>query len=384
MKVVYVAPRFHTNQIPIIEGWKHRGDSVYFISQYQGKTEDYSVLTPVVLGYAPLSSFINKLYQKILQKDKESANIEYFQTHYGFPAKRSLRKLLDQIKPDIMILRDRSIYNVRVYRLGHKMKIPCILYNQTPLWESEKVKNDLLHRLIRKNSPLYRFTPVLGKKEGGTVRGNSFYIPFAMKTAVSIQDLEKKREKKSEKIRILCIGKFETRKNHLMLLETFLTLYKEFSIELYLVGEVSTNHHRTYYKKVNEFICRHHLEECVITKVNLSRTEVMAEYMEADLFILPSTKEFASISQLEAMSYALPVICSDENGTANYVENGINGYLFKDNDQESLCRTIRLVLKDRDMLRRMGQSSYELVKRKYNAERYIEKILEIKALIEIN
>ena len=40
MRVLYVAPRFHTNQIPIIRGWVKNGDQVLFISQFSGAVED--------------------------------------------------------------------------------------------------------------------------------------------------------------------------------------------------------------------------------------------------------------------------------------------------------------------------------------------------------
>ena len=35
MKVMYVAPRYHTNQIAIMKGWIERGDKVAF---YLGNT----------------------------------------------------------------------------------------------------------------------------------------------------------------------------------------------------------------------------------------------------------------------------------------------------------------------------------------------------------
>ena len=54
MRVLYVAPRFHTNQIPIIRGWVKNGDQVLFISQFSGAVEDYTDLQPVVLGYSKL------------------------------------------------------------------------------------------------------------------------------------------------------------------------------------------------------------------------------------------------------------------------------------------------------------------------------------------
>ena len=40
MRFLYVAPRYHTNQVPIIRGLKRKGHEVCFLSQYAGKVED--------------------------------------------------------------------------------------------------------------------------------------------------------------------------------------------------------------------------------------------------------------------------------------------------------------------------------------------------------
>ena len=372
MKVVYFAPRYHTNQIPIMRGWLKNGHSVHFVSQYQGKTEDYSVLTPIILGYSKLFHVIDRIIGFIKRKDSNSSNVEYFQTHYGFPSAIKVRRLLKELQADVIIMRDRSIYNVVVYHEAKKMKIPCILYNQTPYWETEEPKNDILHRIIRKNCPGFRITPVWGDDKEGHITPHSYYVPFVMDEGMAPE--EKCLQAKGESIKILCIGKYETRKNQLMLLEIFNELVKKYPIELILVGEVSTNHHKAYYQRVCDYIEQNNLEQKITLKTNLSRKDVDKEYIEADLFVLPSTKEFASVSQLEAMAYSLPIICSDKNGTSKCVENGVNGFLFKDNDKESLREALVNILQDRDRMTKMGQRSYELIKTVYSFEEYYKSI----------
>ena len=49
MKVMYIAPRFHTNQSAVVKGWIERGDEVTFISYYTAIIEDYSYIKPIVL-----------------------------------------------------------------------------------------------------------------------------------------------------------------------------------------------------------------------------------------------------------------------------------------------------------------------------------------------
>ena len=76
------------------------------------------------------------------------------------------------------------------------------------------------------------------------------------------------------------------------------------------------------------------------------------------------------------MAFSLPVICSDKNGTACYVEEGVNGFLFKDNDRASLQEKLDTLLKNenRDLL---GEKSYHFIKEKYSFIHYYNGIKEI-------
>ena len=107
---------------------------------------------------------------------------------------------------------------------------------------------------------------------------------------------------------------------------------------------------------------------------NLNRQQVAEQYRKADLFVIPSTREPASISQLEAMAFSLPVVCGDKNGTACYVENGVNGWQFRDNQKASLKEVLDKMVGSPEQLQKMGQESYRLIQEKYQIENYLEGI----------
>lgn len=116
------------------------------------------------------------------------------------------------------------------------------------------------------------------------------------------------------------------------------------------------------------------MEGVVTVKTNVPRSKMEAEYLAADLYVIPSTREMASVSQLEAMSYALPVICSDTNGTACYVEDGITGFQFQDCSLQDLKDKLEKMLSDRSRMKAMGAAGYRALKEKYNFEIYYETI----------
>ena len=374
MNVMYIAPRYHTNQIPLMDGWIKNGDSVLFLCQYQGGTEDYSTLKPVTLGYSGFFRCIMKLYcrskNQILEEYMSNFGVH---SKYGwFPMKKFV-KLLSEFKPDLIILRERCIYNVFAYLIGVHYRIPCILYHQNPLWDFPKedgIKSKVTSVFLPKDS----FTPVLGiQTEKMQKRPRTRYIPFVMEPRVSPNE---KKYFKEDSIHILSIGKYETRKNHKMLIQVIKSVGIE-NIRLTIVGECVTNAQKAFRTELEDHINREGMENIVVLRENLTRADIQEEFKNADLFILPSTGEFASISQLEAMACSLAVVCSDKNGTACYIEPGNNGYLFQDNNEESLMIVMQDLLLDKTKIIRMGRASYQLVLERHTFRQYREKICEI-------
>lgn len=372
MKFLYVAPRYHTNQSDIMKGLTQHGHEVCFISHYAALIEDYSCVTPIVLGYSKLYKLIDFLYVNVIRRKDPEAIV--FKIQHGFPPMRKLRKLICDFEPDVVILRERSAYSMAAYLVCRKKGYPCILYNQSPLW-SEPPKRDLAHRIVNRLSPGMRMTPVMGeKKQGMSVRQNDYFVPFVVEARKAPQE---RTYFADGTIHILCIGKYEPRKHHLMLLGAVGKLRERYNVRVTLIGEATMPFQKEYCAGVRRYVSEHHIEDIVTVKTNVPRDKMEAEYLAADLYVIPSTREMASVSQLEAMSYSLPVICSDKNGTACYVEDGVTGYLFRDCDKEDLERKLLALLSDREGIRRMGEAGYRALVEKYNFERYYDTIVGI-------
>ncbi len=391
MKFLYVAPRYHTNQTDIMKGLTAQGHEVRFISHYAALIEDYSCVTPIVLGYSKLYELIDFLYVKVIHRKDPEAIV--FKIQHGFPPMRKLKKLICEFAPDLVILRERSMYSMAAYLVCKRKGYPCILYNQSPLW-SEPLKRDIVHRAANLLSPKMRMTPVVGEKKPGTaIRENDYFVPFVVDPQRAPQERSYFEE---DTVHILCIGKYEIRKHHLMLLAAVEKLLEKRSdsatdgqrgtqgkgravgVKVTLVGEATNRFQKEYCEQVRQYVTEHQLEDIVTVKTNVPRSQMEAEYLAADVYVIPSTREMASVSQLEAMSYSLPVICSDKNGTACYVEDSVTGYLFRDCDQADLEQKLLTMVSDREGIKRMGKAGYQAVVEKYNFNRYYETIMEMR------
>jgi glycosyltransferase involved in cell wall biosynthesis len=93
--------------------------------------------------------------------------------------------------------------------------------------------------------------------------------------------------------------------------------------------------------------------------------ELEDQFMNADLFVLPGT---GGLAVQEAMSYGLPVIVAEGDGTQNDLVSGGNGWLVPVGDLDSLTAAMREALHDPARLEKMGMRSYEMVRDRFNID----------------
>jgi len=97
--------------------------------------------------------------------------------------------------------------------------------------------------------------------------------------------------------------------------------------------------------------------------------ELKPYFTEADLFVLPGT---GGLAVQEAMSYGLPVIVAQGDGTQDDLVRDGNGWQIPPGDFEALVAALNEALSDPARLRRMGQEAYRIVKEEINLEKMVE------------
>jgi glycosyltransferase involved in cell wall biosynthesis len=103
--------------------------------------------------------------------------------------------------------------------------------------------------------------------------------------------------------------------------------------------------------------------------------EIMVHF---DCIVLPSYREGLSHVLLEAASMKKPIIASDVPGCRDVIEDGINGFLCKPADSESLAKAMKKILScDTSCLERMGNRGRKLVIERFREELVVEKYLSL-------
>jgi len=226
--------------------------------------------------------------------------------------------------------------------------------------------------------PKMLITPVLGVENDQSITQDyAYYIPHCVEISPEIKNKEYFRE---GSINVLTIGKYSMpRKNLLLMVKALEQLRHKYKITLTIIGSYKEGDKESDqgFQQLNDFINNHSLQESVNLKLNMPFAQVIDEYLYYDLYVFPSSNEPNGVSHLEAMACGLPAICSDSNGTRNYLEEGKNGYVFKSDNLENLTEKIELVIKDRAKIVKFGKRSLELIRKYYLPEVVGEKFIKV-------
>jgi len=92
--------------------------------------------------------------------------------------------------------------------------------------------------------------------------------------------------------------------------------------------------------------------------------ELPRYYRSADLVLSASHSDGSSISLLEAMACGCPVLVSDIPGNREWVQPGVNGWLFPDGDADALAEAILHALDQRSRLPEMGRQARQVAEQR--------------------
>jgi 1,2-diacylglycerol 3-alpha-glucosyltransferase len=98
-------------------------------------------------------------------------------------------------------------------------------------------------------------------------------------------------------------------------------------------------------------------------------------YLQAmDIFVLPSLTETSSLATMEAMACGLPVIATPVGSIKEYVEDGVNGFLFARQDVDSLVEKLNALLKSPKAREMVGAAARQTITKRHTWEQVAKQI----------
>lgn len=368
MRFVFTAPRFHTNQRHAFKALLDAGHEVTLLALRSESIEVYDVLVPRILGCSRVFDILRRVGSALPGLTWSDVG--------GMPPLLRFWREIRSLRPHAVVVRNpSSAYGMLAMLVAKASGARLILYNQTPQRRELRRRRHFFQALFLLVSRAAWFTPVLGNPARFPSRRHlPLYVPFVMEPQISADD---RCWFANGFVNLLHVGRFQPRKNHILFLKVVARLSRLYPIRASIVGQCFTAAHRAELEAVTRARARLSLENVVDIEINVPHLDMKDYYRRHDLFVLASRDEPAAVSPLEAMSYALPIVCSDTNGTSCYVRPGENGFVFHSGDADSMEVCLVRVIKDRCRLVEMARRSYELVLTEHAPSRYVDALVEM-------
>jgi glycosyltransferase involved in cell wall biosynthesis len=179
------------------------------------------------------------------------------------------------------------------------------------------------------------------------------------------------REKLQEKVRFIFPGSFEKRKNHKVLFEAIqnLTPESKANSEFICIGiyweQNFYNDLKMEAKKINN-----------LTLLDpIPYEDLMDLYDTCDCIVVPSIDDPMPVVLAEGMMLSKIVVSSNMTGTAQYIEDGINGFVFDCNNSEELSEKLEFIIKHRNQLDCVKQAGRKVFEELFSINAFEKQLL---------
>lgn len=248
------------------------------------------------------------------------------------------------------------------------VEIPVIWWLHDSSFFYSGVDRQVLQRLDRRNLRLISVGPVPSVAFREIVPDMRIGILL-----YGVEDI-RKQETVKKQVRLLfgTIGYIEWRKGQDLLIQAVRALLQEFRdrVDFCLIGQDSS----AMAWQIRE-------EAASMPEVRLMGTvdrECINRVLEhADLLICPSREDPMPTVVAEAMMHSVPCLVSDATGTAAYIRDGVDGFIFHSENVEELTEKIKWCILHHQELEEMGIRARNIYETHFSMEVFEKNLLAV-------
>ena len=173
---------------------------------------------------------------------------------------------------------------------------------------------------------------------------------------------------------ILYVGSISSRKNVMFIVKSFIKYLDEnnaVSTQLVIIGKDE----KGYMKSCIDVIPERYKDKFIWCQ-HIKNAQLKFIYKEADLFLLPSIQEIFGMVLLEAMYFGIPVISSNNAGANTLIENGANGFIIDNFEEEKWGNKIKEIIEDSKKAKLIGHKAYETIKNNFMWDKIVNKMIK--------
>lgn len=279
-------------------------------------------------------------------------------------AKHYARKVIDQVKPDVVHIQSHIVIGRGLSRIAHQRGIPVIATNHV------MAENILDHTTF----PKFVDDAVLKLAWADAKRTFELTRAITTPTRRAADFLERTVDVSGvipvscgidrtqyapvvgprEKNRMVFVGRLTAEKQVEVILEAMTKLDPALDVSFDIVGGGDQR------KSLERLTGELGLSDRVTFHGRTTDDELRGLLSRASLFVIASIAELQSIATMEAMASALPVVAADAVALPHLVQDGENGYLFEPGNADELAaRLTDVFTAEPAEYERMQQASLE-------------------------
>lgn len=187
-------------------------------------------------------------------------------------------------------------------------------------------------------------------------------------------DYSYKLENIDGKLVFVTIGTIEKRKGQDIFAKAIMSLPEEYvkKCRFFIIGRRIDDN---VYKEVLNLKSMHPEQVTLINEV--SRSEIRDVYSQSDAIVCSSIDDPMPVFMTECLMLSKIAICSENTGTASLLQDGVNGFIYKDNDYMQLKEKIMYVIDNYDKIEKIGIEGRKAYEMHFTEEAFHSKITKI-------
>lgn len=188
-------------------------------------------------------------------------------------------------------------------------------------------------------------------------------IPPAINTAFFTAN---NTNKNYEKLQLISVGRLVWKKGYEYAIRAALALkQKGIPFEYKIIGEGD-------HRQALEFIIKESgLENEVLLMGERNAEAIKQELEHAHIFVHPAISEGFSNAVLEAQAMGLPVVCTDADGLAENIVDGVTGYIVPKWDEHAIAAKLEMLWNNRETMNAMGKAGINRAQNYFTLEKQI-------------
>lgn len=247
---------------------------------------------------------------------------------------------------------------------------------------SERNNNTCITRADKILFNLYRMADAIvpnSYSQGSFISKNFSFLSKNVHPIINFVDVKRFTPSvlpiKNDVLRIVTVARYTQQKNVLTYLKA-IRLVKDMNLNVHFDWYGDKKHNAPYYADVESEY--HRLDITDYLTLHEPNDHIEEEYRKADIFCLPSLFEGYPNVVAEAMSCALPILCSNVYENPYIVQDEVNGFLFNPESPEDIAKTIKnMVNLSSNTRQEMGKRNRVLCLTRNTEEVFLKSYVEL-------